>query len=88
MSSQIAAMNAATAQVVTMTSGEVTDYSGVESAITSISHTLPEMSKGVRMLAALTPSGDELLDAARKLCFAFTDLLKAAQPHSNQVRNG
>ncbi|XP_026677336.1 talin-1 isoform X2 [Diaphorina citri] len=86
VSSQIAAMNAATAQVVTMTSGEVTDYSGVESAITSISHTLPEMSKGVRMLAALTPSGDELLDAARKLCFAFTDLLKAAQPHSNQPR--
>uniref|UniRef100_A0A8D8RHH2 Talin-2 n=1 Tax=Cacopsylla melanoneura TaxID=428564 RepID=A0A8D8RHH2_9HEMI len=86
VSSQIAAMNAATAQVVTMTSGEVTDYSGVESAITSISHTLPEMSKGVRMLAALTPAGDELLDAARKLCFAFTDLLKAAQPHSNQPR--
>lgn len=38
------------------------------------------------MLAALTPGGDELLDAARKLCFAFTDLLKAAQPQSNQPR--
>jgi len=44
------------------------------------------MSQGVRVLAALTPSGDHLLDAARKLCSAFTDLLKAVQPDSNTVR--
>lgn len=43
------------------------------------------MSQGVRVLAALTPSGDHLLDAARKLCYAFTDLLNAVQPDSNTV---
>jgi len=43
------------------------------------------MSQGVRVLAALTPTGDHLLDAARKLCSAFTDLLKAVQPDSNTV---
>lgn len=108
VSSQIAAMNAATAQVVTLTSGMCylclyfiqiynlnvififlllgdVDYTSVERAITSITTNLPEMSQGVRVLAALTPSGDHLLDAARKLCSAFTDLLKAVQPNSNTV---
>ncbi|XP_060859368.1 talin-1-like isoform X1 [Metopolophium dirhodum] len=85
ISSQIAAMNAATAQVVTLTSGDI-DYSSVEQAITSITTNLPEMSQGVRVLAALTPTGDHLLDAARKLCSAFTDLLKAVQPDSNTGR--
>lgn len=61
------------------------DYSSVEQAITSITTNLPEMSQGVRVLAALTPTGDHLLDAARKLCSAFTDLLKAVQPDSNTV---
>lgn len=46
------------------------------------------MSQGVRVLAALTPTGDHLLDAARKLCSAFTDLLKAVQPDSNTVCKG
>ncbi|XP_050426886.1 talin-1-like isoform X2 [Adelges cooleyi] len=85
ISAQIAAMNAATAQVVTLTSGEV-DYSSVERAITSITTNLPEMSQGVRVLAALTPTGDHLLDAARKLCSAFSELLKAVQPDSNTSR--
>lgn len=43
------------------------------------------MSQGVRVLAALTPTGDHLLDAARKLCSAFSELLKAVQPDSNTV---
>jgi len=68
-------------------SGDI-DYSSVEQAITSITTNLPEMSQGVRVLAALTPSGDHLLDAARKLCSAFTDLLKAVQPDSNTVCEG
>lgn len=63
------------------------DYSSVEQAITSITTNLPEMSQGVRVLAALTPTGDHLLDAARKLCSAFTDLLKAVQPDTNTVRS-
>lgn len=85
VSSHIAAMNAATAQIITMTSGEM-DYMGVEEAIHSITTNLPEMSENVRMIAALSPSGDQLLDAARKLCTAFTDLLNAVQPQSNTSR--
>lgn len=86
VSSQIAAMNAATAQIINLTSGEV-DYNEVGAAITSITSNLPEMSHGVRMMAALTGgTGDELLDAARKLCSAFTELLNAVQPQSNVSR--
>lgn len=86
MSSHIAAINAATAQIITMTSGE-TDYVGIEEAIHSISTNLPEMTQSVKMIAALSPSGGEqLLDAARKLCSAFSELLNAVQPQSNTSR--
>lgn len=86
MSSHIAAINAATAQIITMTSGE-TDYIGVEEAIQSISTNLPEMTQSVKMIAALSPSGGEqLLEAARKLCSAFSELLNAVQPQSNVSR--
>ncbi|KPJ17352.1 Talin-1 [Papilio machaon] len=85
VTSQIAAMNAATAQVVTLTSGptEEVDHTAVGAAITTITTNLPEMTKGVQTIAALmddTDDGDKLLDATRKLCSAFSDLLKAAEP--------
>lgn len=88
--SQIAAMNAATAQVVTLTSGpaEDVDHTAVGAAITTIASNLPEMTKGVRMIAALLEddsTGDRLLDAARKLCLAFSDLLKATEPETKEV---
>ncbi|KAG6451547.1 hypothetical protein O3G_MSEX007224 [Manduca sexta] len=91
VTSQIAAMNAATAQVVTLTSGptEEVDHTAVGAAITTITTNLPEMTKGVRMIAALMDdgdNGDRLLDATRKLCFAFTDLLKAAEPETKEPR--
>ncbi|XP_073980591.1 talin_middle and talin-RS domain-containing protein rhea isoform X4 [Rhodnius prolixus] len=90
VSSQLAAMNAATAQVVTLTSGssEEVDHTAVGAAITTITTGLPEVSRGVRMLAALIDddSGDKLLDATRKLCTAFTDLLKAAEPATKEPR--
>lgn len=91
VSSQIAAMNAATAQVVTLTSGSVdeVDHTAVGAAITTITTNLPEMTRGVRMIAALMEddsSGDKLLDAARKLCSAFSDLLKAAEPETKEPR--
>ncbi|XP_075218972.1 talin_middle and talin-RS domain-containing protein rhea isoform X1 [Lycorma delicatula] len=91
VSSQLAAMNAATAQVVTLTSGSVdeVDHTAVGAAITTITSNLPEMTRGVRMLAALMDddvSGDKLLDAARKLCSAFSDLLKAAEPETKEPR--
>ncbi|XP_054280659.1 talin-2 isoform X2 [Macrosteles quadrilineatus] len=91
VSSQLAAMNAATAQVVTLTSGSVdeVDHTAVGAAITTITSNLPEMSRGVRMLAALMDdedNGDKLLDAARKLCTAFSDLLRAAEPETKEPR--
>ena len=42
----------------------------------------------MKMLAALQEKdndGDRLMDAARKLAGAFTDLLEAAQPGTSQV---
>ncbi|KAJ8706954.1 hypothetical protein PYW08_011088 [Mythimna loreyi] len=90
VTSQIAAMNAATAQVVTLTSGtDEVDHTAVGAAITTITTNLPEMTKGVQMIAALMDDGDhgdKLLDATRKLCSAFTDLLKAAEPETKEPR--
>ncbi|XP_034947623.1 talin-2 isoform X2 [Chelonus insularis] len=88
---QIAEMNAATAQVVTLTSGsaEEVDHTAVGEAISTIATNIPEMTKGVRMIAALMDddkSGDHLLDAARKLCTAFSDLLKATEPETKEPR--
>ncbi|EEB19421.1 Talin-2, putative [Pediculus humanus corporis] len=90
VSSQIAAMNAATAQVVTLTSGnEDVDHTAVGAAITTIASNLPEMTRGVRMIAALmedSGNGEKLLEAARQLCHAFSDLLKAAEPEAKETR--
>jgi talin len=83
-------MNAATAQVVTLTSGpsEDVDHNAVGAAISTITSNLPEMTRGVRMIAALIDDddgGDKLLDAARRLCTAFSDMLKAAEPEAKEV---
>ncbi|CAH0404281.1 unnamed protein product [Chilo suppressalis] len=88
VTSHIAAMNAATAQVVTLTSGptEEVDHTAVGAAITTITTNLPEMTKGVKMIAALMDDGDTLLDATRKLCSAFSDLLRAAEPEAREPR--
>ena len=59
-------------------------------AITTITSNLPEMTRGVRMIAALMDddtSGERLLDAARKLCHAFSDLLRAAEPETKEVNS-
>ncbi|XP_023248015.1 talin-2 [Copidosoma floridanum] len=90
--SQIAAMNAATAQMLTSTTGQqdTVDYAAVESAITTITTNLPELTKGVRMIATLikdNSSGDKLLNAARKLCWAFSDLLRATETRSKAARH-
>nr|XP_037279500.1 talin-2-like isoform X2 [Rhipicephalus microplus] len=91
VSSQIAAMNAATAQVVTLTAAppEEMNQPAVGAAITTIASNLPEMSKDVKMIAALMDdedSGEKLLDAARRLCNAFSDLLRAAEPQNQEPR--
>lgn len=82
ISNKIAAMNAATAQIISMASGEDVNYVGVEKAINSITTNLPQVSQGVRMMAALRPDGQHLLDATRTLCTAFTNLLNTVQPTS------
>ncbi|XP_078579975.1 uncharacterized protein LOC144864098 isoform X5 [Branchiostoma floridae x Branchiostoma japonicum] len=114
VTSQLAAMSAATASVVTLTSDdwkkldlkhqkivdrfrgtpnnvkgepEQTDYTAVGSAVTTISSNLTEMSKGIKMVAALLEDygqGERLLDAARNLAGAFSDLLSAAKPGSTE----
>ncbi|KAG7312567.1 hypothetical protein JYU34_000866 [Plutella xylostella] len=88
VTSQIAAMNAATAQIVTLTSGttEEVDHTAVGAAITTITSNLPPLSSRVALLAALAPDGAPLLDAARSLCRAFTELLTAADPQGSKPR--
>ena len=52
------------------------------------SSNIGEFSKDVRMLAALEETesdGNKLLDAARRLAGAFSELLSAAQPGSAEV---
>ncbi|CAG9763893.1 unnamed protein product [Ceutorhynchus assimilis] len=88
--SKIAAMNAATAQVVTLTlTQDEVDHHAVGAAITTIGSNLPEMTKEVKKIIAFTEDqnmGDKLLDATRHLCKAFSDLLRAAEPESKEPR--
>jgi talin len=68
--------------------GEEVDHNAVGAAISAITSNLPEMTRGVRMIAALMDddtNGDKLLDAARHLCSAFSDMLKAAEPETKEV---
>lgn len=66
-----------------------TDYTAVGCAITTISSNLTEMSKGVKLLAALMEDdvggGNDLMKAARTLAGAVSDLLKAVEPASGEV---
>lgn len=66
-----------------------TDYTAVGCAVTTISSNLTEMSKGVKLLAALMEdeggNGRQLLQAAKNLASAVSDLLKTAQPANAEV---
>uniref|UniRef100_A0A9J8CSM1 Talin 2a n=1 Tax=Cyprinus carpio carpio TaxID=630221 RepID=A0A9J8CSM1_CYPCA len=90
--SQVDAITAGTASVVNLTAGDPTDtdYTAVGCAITTISSNLTEMSKGVKLLAALMEdevgSGQDLMKAARTLTGAVSDLLKAVEPASGEPR--
>lgn len=85
-------MNAATAQVVTLTSSgpQHTDYNAVGAAVSCISTNLGDFSKDIMMIAALQDENiaesDRLMDAAKKLCSAFTDFLKYVEPDCNEPR--
>ncbi|KAJ8412908.1 hypothetical protein AAFF_G00104900 [Aldrovandia affinis] len=90
--SQVDAITAGTASVVNLTAGDPTDtdYTAVGCAITTISSNLTEMSKGVKLLAALMEDevggGQDLMRAARTLAGAVSDLLKAVEPASGEPR--
>ncbi|ROL43860.1 Talin-2 [Anabarilius grahami] len=90
--SQVDAIAAGTASVVNLTAGDPTDtdYTAVGCAITTISSNLTEMSKGVKLLAALMDdevgSGQNLMGAARTLTGAVSDLLRAVEPASGEPR--
>lgn len=66
-----------------------TDYTAVGCAVTTISSNLTEMSKGVKLLAALMDdeggNGQQLLGAAKNLACAVSDMLKTAQPANTEV---
>ena len=84
-------MNAATAQMVTLTGQESTDHNAVGAAVNTISTNLPDMAREVKMLAALMDDksagieGDDLMGAARTLCGAFSEMLTSAAPKTNEV---
>uniref|UniRef100_A0A8C2PQI6 Talin 2a n=1 Tax=Cyprinus carpio TaxID=7962 RepID=A0A8C2PQI6_CYPCA len=90
--SQVDAITAGTASVVNLTAGDPTDtdYTAVGCAITTISSNLTEMSKGVKLLAALMEdevgSGQDLMSAAKTLTGAVSDLLNAVEPTSGEPR--
>jgi talin len=93
VTSHLSAMNAATAQVVTLTSNgpQCTDYNAVGAAVSCISTNLGDFSKDVMTIAALQDESnlaenDRLLDAAKKLCNAFTDFLKYVEPECTEPR--
>ncbi|XP_067841068.1 talin-1 isoform X2 [Heptranchias perlo] len=90
--SQVDAITAGTASVVNLTAGDPldTDYTAVGCAVTTISSNLTEMSKGVKLLAALMEdegaNGQQLLKAAKNLACAVSELLKTAQPATAEPR--
>uniref|UniRef100_A0AAX7TBD7 Talin 2a n=1 Tax=Astatotilapia calliptera TaxID=8154 RepID=A0AAX7TBD7_ASTCA len=90
--SQVDAITAGTASVVNLTAADPTDtdYTAVGCAITTISSNLTEMSKGVKLLAALMEDdvggGNDLMKAARTLAGTVSDLLKAVEPASGEPR--
>lgn len=95
VTSHLSAMNAATAQVVTLTSNgpQQTDYNAVGAAVSCISTNLGDFSKDVMTISALQqseptaePEPSRLTDAAKKLCGAFGDFLKYVEPDCSEPR--
>lgn len=85
LSDQFAGINAATAQLVSLTAipEEELNYPALNSAVETVAGSLPTVAKDVRIVAALMEdeeSGERLIDATRRLCKTFTDLLNAAEP--------
>lgn len=85
LSKQFADMNAATAQLVSLSAipEEELNYPALNQAVETVASNLPTVAKDVKLVAALMDdddTGERLIDAARRLCKAFSDLLNAAEP--------
>lgn len=86
---RIAAMGAATAEVVQLTAVPNESDNRIGTAIATIGSNLPEMGRGVREIANLLPDkyqADDLINAARKLCGAFGNFLDKVNPQKNEKR--
>ncbi|XP_073841689.1 talin_middle and talin-RS domain-containing protein rhea isoform X2 [Musca autumnalis] len=87
VTSHVATMSAATAQIITATQPDEVDTEAISASVSQIAQTIPQVTKEVRLIAALMEddsSGDRLLEAARNLCSVFSELLKAAEPESKE----
>ncbi|WKX89798.1 hypothetical protein Q1695_009001 [Nippostrongylus brasiliensis] len=85
---RLAAMGAATAQVVQWTAVQEEYDDRVGTAIATIGSNLPDVGRNVRDLAQFMPDrrrGD-LVEATRKLCGAFGDFLHAVNPEHEEKR--
>lgn len=85
LSKQFADMNAATAQLVSLSAipEEELNYQALNQAVETVSTNLPGVAKDIKLVAATMDdeeTGERLMDAARRLCKAFSDLLNAAEP--------
>ncbi|XP_071826675.1 talin-1-like isoform X5 [Apostichopus japonicus] len=88
--SQMSAMAAATAGIITQSNDpNERDYTVIGSHVTTISSNMTEMTKGIKMLAALLEEEDgsqNLIDATKDMMMAFKDLLNAASPETEENR--
>lgn len=91
LNAQLSAAAAATAHMIQLTSAdeENFDYPALANAVQTVAFNLPEIARDTKILARLMEDesqGDELIDAARRLCKAFSDLLNAAEPGKSVPR--
>lgn len=85
LANQFANLNAATAQLVSLSTlpEEGLDYPALNKAVDTVTNNLPDMAKDIKIVASLMDDeegGEQLIDATRRLCKAFSDLLNAAEP--------
>jgi len=87
--SRLGAMSAATAGVISNTSGDPDqiNYTAVGASVSTITSNLDDLVKGIKMIAALMDDADnskKLIDATKGLAQAFNDLLNLLNPDSEE----
>jgi len=91
LTAQLSTAAAATAHMIQLTSAdeENFDYPALAHAVQTVAFNLPEIARDTKIIAKLMEDesqGEDLVDAARKLCKAFSDLLNAAEPGKSVPR--